>query len=95
MAGPSRMIIPKNPMACPCSSGGNDSRMIAWAVGASTPPPSPCSTRNAMSWPNVREKPHNTEATVNTATATRYIRFRPTTDATHAVRGMMITSVIR
>ena len=33
MAGPSRTIIPKNPIAWACSFGGNVSRMMACAMG--------------------------------------------------------------
>src|SRR5579883_2273162 len=59
MAGPRRTIMPKRPMAWACSSGGKVSRMMAWAMGRTAPPPSPWSVLKAMSWPRVG---HPTEA---------------------------------
>ena len=95
MAGPSRTIIPKNPIAWACSSGGNVSRMMACAMGWSAPPPRPCSTRNRISCPSVRDRPHITDAPVKIATERRYMRCRPSTVPSHAVSGMMITTAMR
>ena len=52
----------------PCSSAGKLSRRIACETVSSTPPPNPCTMRNAIIVPSVCASPHAIEATVKMTT---------------------------
>lgn len=59
------------------SAGGNARNNIAMPTGVSMPPPTPCSTRKAISWSIVCATPHNPDPTVKAANAKRNVRLVP------------------
>ncbi len=59
------------------SAGGKERKSIAIPTGASMPPPTPCTTRKAMSWPMVWAMPHNSEPMVKAPRANMKTRLVP------------------
>ena len=74
------------------SIGGKARNNIAAPTGTSMPPPTPCSTRNATSWPRLWACPHSADANVNIARAKRNTRLVPKRSPIHPDAGMNTAS---
>ena len=87
--------MPKNPMAAACSCGGKDSRSTACEMGCISPAPSPWRMRKNTKTGSVCESPQNIEDPTKMKREMMYSRFRPITEASHAVSGRMTTTATR
>ncbi len=82
-------------LAAARSDGGKARNSIAVPTGMSIPPPAPCSRRKATSCPSEPARPHRTDATVNSATATRNVRLVPTRSPIQPEAGMKTARLSR
>ena len=64
-------------MARARSSGRNEACRMARLAGVSSAPPTPWTTRAAMSSPALGAMPHRAEATANQTTPMEKMRLRP------------------
>lgn len=83
---------PQTPSATPRRSAGNVPMMIVIVCGIRAAAPSPCTARAAMSWAGSCDRPHSTEATVNSATPPMNMARGPRTSPS---RPNMISSAAR
>ena len=74
-SGPTRVatpaVAPHTLIATPRRSAGKIRVIVDSVCGVSSAAPTPCNTRAAMSMPMVSERPHHSEAAVNTARPSR------------------------
>ena len=77
------------------SSGGNTRNSIAMPTGASMPPPTPWSTRNATSSPRLVAVPHSADAIVNTTIAASSTRLPPRRSPSQPEAGMNTARLTR
>jgi len=75
--GDTTTAMPQIANARPRLAGGNVSASMAWELGIIPPPPSPCSTRNAISCGRLVAMPHRKLAIVNVTTQMTKNCLRP------------------
>ncbi len=93
--GPISTIRPNRDMPTGISLGPSRVRMMVWAEGISAPPKKPWPTRPMIIVGRVCDRPHSMEKTVNRmADPTKRLR-RPSTRCSHAVSGIITTSLTR
>ena len=84
--------MPHTAIAGPWRSGGLMSSRIAWLIGTSAAPKTPCSRRNPTSSPRPLATPHNPDTTVKPTIDHSISRLRPNRPATQPVSGVMIAA---
>jgi hypothetical protein len=70
------------------SAGGKARKSMAVPTGVSMPPPTPCSTRNAISDSTLQARPQRIEASVNTERANMNVRLVPNRSPAQPLTGM-------
>lgn len=79
-------------MAGPWRSGGLISSRIAWLIGTSAAPNTPCSRRKPTSSPKLLAMPHRPETAVKPTIDHSISRLRPNRPASQPVSGVMIAA---
>src|SRR5580765_5395555 len=82
------MPVPQTVMAVPRCSREKISHMMAWAIGMTEPPPSPCRIRMATRNSRLGAMPERNELAVKVTVQIRKKRRRPKTEVSHPLAGM-------